>query len=292
MEESLVSVIMPTYKQKELLYKAVDSVLNQTYNNFELIIIDDNIDINFKVSNKNYFDNLNNCKIRYIQNEKNLGSAKSRNLGILLSKGEYVTFLDDDDYYLDNKIKDQVEVKKKYNSDYSVCNMILVNEKGKVIDKRERNYFSKKISLLEKHLKYHITGTDTFMFKKSFINEINMFDEKDLGDEFYLMLKAINKSEKISHLDKICVVATVHNNTGLSSYEKKIETEKDLFDFKKRYFSKISKKSIRYIKMRHYLVNSLAYKKGKKYFKFFKNLVIAFILSPIGMINIGIGKDR
>ena len=49
MEESLVSVIMPTYKQKELLYKAVDSVLNQTYNNFELIIIDDNIDINFLI---------------------------------------------------------------------------------------------------------------------------------------------------------------------------------------------------------------------------------------------------
>ena len=132
----------------------------------------------------------------YLQNEKNMGSTASRNKGIFKSRGDYITFLDDDDEYLSNKIETQLNEMVKHNADFSATNVKLYNENGKLTDFRNRNYlyFDLNESLLVKHLKYHITSTNTLMFKKDFLISIGGFDEENLGDEFYLMAKAFQKS--------------------------------------------------------------------------------------------------
>lgn len=288
----MVSIILPTYRQKELMKKAVNSVLSQSYRNIELIIVDDNYDSFLKSENEEFFNNLKDKRVVYVQNERNLGSARSRNKGINIAKGDYITFLDDDDLYSYEKVERQLKFMLDNQLDVSVCNMILTNERGKIIDARRRKYFSNNEPLIVKHLKYHITGTDTMMFRTSFLKTIGGFVEKDLGDEFLLMLKAIEFNGKIGHIDFDGAIATVHSNSGLSSFGKKIITEKDMMRVKSNYFSQLSKKDIRFIKMRHYAVLAIAYKKGKKSFGCIVNLIKAFFTSPSGFVKLYSGDCR
>lgn len=288
----LVSIIMPTYKQCELMHKAVQSVLNQSYKNIELIVIDDNREESYREANKRYFDELNDSRIIYLQNEINLGSARTRNKGIELSKGDYITFLDDDDYYTEYKVEKQVEAMHNENAEASICNLILFNEDGKVTDKRRRRYLKRNEPILTAHLKYHITGTDTMMYKADFIKEIGGFDTEDLGDEFYLMYKAVSKSPKFLHVDYDGAFAIVHNQAGLSSGDNKIKAEKMLMEFKRTHFDSLKRKDIRYIKMRHNMVLAMAHKKNRSYFKCLGHLIKAVLICPFGMLKILTGKDR
>lgn len=97
-ETSLVTVYIPTYNRRALLERAVESVLNQTYTNLEVIIVDDcspddTLDYLAQVAKKD-------SRVRYFQNEKNSGACVSRNKAIMEAKGEFITGLDDDDYFL------------------------------------------------------------------------------------------------------------------------------------------------------------------------------------------------
>lgn len=288
----IVSVIMPTYKQSELMHKAVESVLSQTYSSIELIVIDDNKDESFRKSNKQYFDSINDNRVIYLQNEENMGSTATRNKGIFMARGKYITFLDDDDYYLEEKIEKQVALMAEKNAQVSVCNLALFNENGKITDKRERKYLKRNEPLLNLHLKYHITCTDTMMYEAEFLKSIGGFDEENLGDEFYLMYKALEKEPRFAHLDYTGVYAIVHAQTGLSSGDNKIKTEELLIEFKKKRFDQLKRRDIRYIKMRHNVVLAIAHKKNKSYLKCLLSLMLAGLQSPFGMLGILMGTDR
>lgn len=288
----LVSIIMPTYKQKELLFKAVESVLKQSYSNIELIVVDDNEEEEYKNVNKEFFDKLSDQRVIYIQNEQNLGSTATRNKGIFSSNGKYITFLDDDDIYDEFKVEKQVVKMVESNAQVSVCNVALLNEEGKITDKRERKYLNKKEPLLVAHLKYHITCTDTMMYEAEFLKYIGGFDDENLGDEFYLMFKALEKEPRFVHVDYIGVYALVHSQTGLSSGDNKIKTEDKLIKFKQEKYGLLKRKDIRYIKMRHNVVLAMAHKKNKSYLKCLLTLILAGLQCPFGMLNILTGADR
>lgn len=112
----LVSVILPTYNRASLLPRAIKSVVNQTYNNFELIIIDDNSSDNTKEIVKNFEDK----RIKYIRHKENKGGAAARNTGIELAKGEYIAFQDSDDEWLPQKLEKQVKVFRKLPQKFGV----------------------------------------------------------------------------------------------------------------------------------------------------------------------------
>lgn len=292
----LVSVIVPSYKRhKNIVERALRSLLVQSYSNIEIILVDDNADenlIEYRKELQNLVEILSDTRIVYISNEKNLGAAQSKNKGVSIAKGEYITFLDDDDIYQAYKIEKQLSAMAQNKANVSVCNMILVNEKGKVVDKRKRRYLKRKDSLIVKHLKYHITGTDTMMFQKNFFEKIGGFDAQDLGDEFYLMFKALKNNPVFLHVDYDGVEAVVHNQTGLSSGDNKIITEKLLFEFKKKQFQILKKKDVRYIKMRHYSVIAVAHKKNKRFFACIGALIKAFFCDCVGMCRLYFGMDR
>ncbi|RAP47570.1 MAG: hypothetical protein BZ135_02030 [Methanosphaera sp. rholeuAM6] len=91
-EEPLVSIIMPTYNREEMITNAISSVLEQSYKNFELIVIDDASSDNTLNAIKEFDD----CRIKIINNESNLGVSKSRNIGLKEAKGKYIMYLDSD----------------------------------------------------------------------------------------------------------------------------------------------------------------------------------------------------
>lgn len=96
-----VSVIIPTYKRARLLGNAIRSILSQSYKNFEVIVVDDDID---ELSGKVVVDNFNDNRLRYLVNSRKKGANGARNTGIIAASGEYLAFLDDDDEWLSDKL--------------------------------------------------------------------------------------------------------------------------------------------------------------------------------------------
>lgn len=109
--EILVSVVITTYKRSlEKLQRAVESVVNQSYKNIEIIVVNDYPEDRKKCSDiQQMLKKYNESLIFYTEPLKNSGACAARNLGISYAKGEYISFLDDDDYWLENKIETQLK---------------------------------------------------------------------------------------------------------------------------------------------------------------------------------------
>lgn len=124
------SVIIPTYNRENIVPRAIQSVLNQTIQDFEIIVVDDGS----KDNTKDVVCNINDSRIRYIF-QHNQGSNPARNNGILNAKGEYLSFLDSDDEWMPTMLEKQLEI---YNSDinigvvYSRLNVIAEGEDEKL----------------------------------------------------------------------------------------------------------------------------------------------------------------
>lgn len=294
MNNNLVSVVIPTYNQTQNLKKALTSVINQTYKFLEIIIIDDNVEEKISKFVSNLVDdnrkNNNFISLKYIKNKENSGSVFSRNEGIRISNGTYITFLDDDDIFTNDKIERQLQRIINTNSDFSVCNIALTKD-WKTFKIRERKYLKNKESLLTLHQKYHMAGTSTFMFRRESLIKLGGFTSQDFGDDYYLIEQSIINSLKFVHANFVGVYAWVDNSVGLSSWSNKIKTEKALFNHKMNNFKSLSKKDIRYIKMRHNLVLAKAYLDGRRILKSILLFLASFLQHPFGFIRIGLGLD-
>ena len=288
----LVSVIVATYKRDAELKKALESLVKQSYSNLEIVLVDDNANSEWNkkvaeivgVLRAEYPD----VKFKYVVNATNQGSAKTRNIGIEKAEGQYITFLDDDDIYLPDKVKKQVEFMESGEYDYSITDLELFNESDKKIDVRTRTYIKETSvsALMRYHLKYHMTGTDTMMFKTEYLNKIGGFAPIDVGDEFYLMQRAIEGDGKFGYLPCCEIKAYVHTGEGgVSSGDGKIKGENALYEYKKTFFDKLKSKDVRYIKMRHYAVIAYAELRRKKYGKFIWFCMKSFFTSPLGFLT-------
>lgn len=292
-KEPLVSVIIATFKRDKSLKNAMESLLTQTYKNIEIIIVDDNGNYEWNVLVSTTIDVFKqdnpNVDLKYIVNKSNQGSAKTRNIGIDAASGRYITFLDDDDMYLPDKVKKQVDFMENGSYDYSVTDLYLFNENDKLINKRTRSYIKDTSveSLCQYHLKYHLTGTDTMMFTKEYLQKIGGFAPIDVGDEYYLMQRAIDGNGKFGYLPECDIKAYVHTGVGgLSSGDGKIKGENALYKYKKTFFDKVDAKTRRYIKMRHYAVIAFAEMRRKRLFTFVGNAIKSFFCAPIACVKL------
>ena len=206
----LISVIIPYYKKKNSILKTVNSVLNQIYQNFEIIIIYDdenNNDLNFinEIKNK---DN----RIFIIKNKKQMGAGNSRNIGINNSKGEFIAFLDADDTWKNDKLNKQINFMKINNYEASHTSYSIINERNEVIGNRTaRNFFK-----LKELLKSCDIGTSTVMIKRNLINNDVKFAPLKTKEDFVLWLKLLQKNIKIYGLNEILTYWS-RSNSSLSS---------------------------------------------------------------------------
>lgn len=280
-----VTVIIPTYKRTvDFLSRAVKSVIAQTYPNVEIIVIDDSpSDYKLRNSIKEYMDTVVNDNIKYFQNEKNMGGSLARNRGIELATGEYISFLDDDDEYMPEKIEKQVKFMLCSGNDLSFSNMIMYSPAGAVVDYRDYNDIPAfdNTSLLHYHLMRHMTGTPTFMFKTDKLREIGGFEDAKMGQEFYLMLKSIERGLSIGYIPECDVKVYKHADGGITQGKNKIDGENRLYEFKKKYFPQLRKKEIRFINFRHWAVMVVAYKRNSMYPQMIGAGVKALVSSPI-----------
>lgn len=108
MESLTVSVIIPTRNRLILLQRAIESILSQTYKDFEIIVVDDDSDDSTSDVCRKYIEQYEN--IKYIRNKKYVGGAEARNIGMHQARGNIIAFLDDDDEWLPQKLEKQIEV--------------------------------------------------------------------------------------------------------------------------------------------------------------------------------------
>ena len=130
----LVSVIMPYYKKINFVINAINSVLNQSFQNFELILIYDDTNLSDLEIIKNKFKN--NTKLKIIKNNENLGAGISRNIGISKSSGEIIAFIDSDDFWLQQKLEKQLNFMNLNNLDFIFCNY-----KKKISEKKYPKFY-------------------------------------------------------------------------------------------------------------------------------------------------------
>ena len=133
--DPFVDVIMPNYNKGEFLEESINSVISQEYKNWNLFVIDNFSNDNSKNILNKFRDKISNISIIYLS--KNKGAAFSRNLGIRLSKAEYISFMDSDDYWSSNKLKDQINFMQKFKHifTYSDYTPFILKNNNKVFKK-------------------------------------------------------------------------------------------------------------------------------------------------------------
>ena len=192
----LVSIVIPYYKKKKFIKQTINSVLNQTYKKFEIIIIYDDEES----SDLDYLKSIvkSDKRINLIINEKNLGAGLSRNKGIKLSKGKYIAFLDSDDYWSKNKLKAQITFMNTYKHPISHTTYQIVNRNNEKISiRRARSFFKIQDLLYSCDI-----GLSTVILKRKLFSNNIKFPNIKTKEDFILWLRILNEKIPIIALDK------------------------------------------------------------------------------------------
>jgi glycosyltransferase involved in cell wall biosynthesis len=197
----LVSVIIPVYNRENTISRAIQSVLNQTYQNFEIIIVDDFSSDETVNTVRKLMENDN--RIQLLLNNKNRGANYSRNRGIKYSKGKFIALLDSDDQWLKPKLLKQLNLFYKHIDDklgVVYCGAIYIDQNSKgyyQLPYKEGNIL---IDLLSRN--YIIAGGSNCLIKKKVFNECGLFDEskKMYNKQDYEMWLRIAKKYEFNYV--------------------------------------------------------------------------------------------
>lgn len=172
-KQSLVSVIMPTYNHARFIGEAIDSVLNQTYKNFELIIVDNYSEDNTEKIVASYKDD----GVKYLKFKNNGVIAASRNYGIKHSRGEYIAFLDSDDMWLPEKLEKQIKVFQDSNETSMLYTRFKTIE-GDIISNKifPKNGTYKSGNIFKSLYRRSFIACSSVMVKRRVLDQVGLFD--------------------------------------------------------------------------------------------------------------------
>ncbi len=185
-----VSVVTPAYNSERFINQTITSVLNQTYKDWELIVIDDaSLDNTIEIVNRFIKKHSN---IRLLQNKTNCGAAISRNRGIREAKGDLIAFLDADDLWKPDKLEKQVAFIKERKCDVCFCSYDLMNEQGSPLNAQIKALPSLSYKKL---LKSNYVGNLTGVYSAKTLGRITSANLRKRQD-WLIWLEAIKKSGK------------------------------------------------------------------------------------------------
>tara|TARA_Y100000385_G_C13039948_1_gene614825 strand:+ start:322 stop:1119 length:798 start_codon:yes stop_codon:yes gene_type:complete len=208
---SLVSILMPAFNSEKYIEESINSVLAQTYKNWELIIIDDVSTDNTSSIVKNIA--INDSRIRFIQKQTRDGAANSRNIGIKKAQGRFIAFLDSDDIWKTKKLEKQIFFMEKYKYDftYSFYSEFDI-QKNSVLIKSPKSINRFKLAF------FGNIGCLTVMYDKSKLGDFTIKRIKKRND-YALWLAILQKAKKGYCLEEN-LASYRKTNEGLSSGNK------------------------------------------------------------------------
>jgi teichuronic acid biosynthesis glycosyltransferase TuaG len=229
----LVSIIIPYYKKQNYINKTIYSILNQSYQKFEIIIVNDepgklsqNILSTLKKKDK---------RIKIINNSKNIGAGMSRNKAINFAKGKYIAFIDSDDLWKKNKLKMQINIMKKFNYNVSHTAYYIIDKNDKKLGLRKSknlNFESLKDSC--------DVGLSTIIIKKMILKNDRLFSNFITKEDYYLWLKIAYHGEIFHYINQpLSYWRKTHNSLSSSLIQKFIDSFKVYNHFEKNFIISI-----------------------------------------------------
>lgn len=220
MEESKVSIIIPVYNAEKFIGKTMESVLNQTYKNWEMLLFndkskDDSLKIIKKYSEKDE-------RIKVIDSKENVGVVAARNKLIEIATGEFIAFLDADDYWKQNKLEKQIKFMRKNNALISCTEYTRVTEDEKEIN----DIIIKEIITYEDMLKNNYLGCLTVIYNANKLGK-RYFKERKKNEDYVLWLEIVKETKIIFGLKENLAFYRVLNNSRSSN---KIKVAKDRWE--------------------------------------------------------------
>lgn len=182
----LVSIIMPAYNVEKYISDSINSVLNQTYTDWELIIVDDNSSDNTNREVLKY----NDKRIILLRNDKNSGAAISRNKALSVAQGKWIAFLDGDDLWEPTKLEKQINYMYKNKYSFTYTNYSKIDEDGNELCIL---CSGPKVVTKEKMYNYAYPGCLTVMYDRKVIGNIQIKDIKKNND-YAMWLKVVKKA--------------------------------------------------------------------------------------------------
>ena len=212
----LVSVIIPYYRKRNFVKETLTSVVNQDYDNLEVLIIYDDINLNdFEFLQK---ITKSDSRIKIIKNDAKLGAGFSRNIGIDKSNGKYIAFLDADDIWSLDKLKSQISFMKQNNYKISHTSYYIIDDKKKIIGQRK----ARDLLSINDIIKSCDIGLSTVVLEKNIIvrNKIK-FPNLKTKEDFVFWLMLLKKNYKFYAHDKYLTNwADLKNSLSSSTVQK------------------------------------------------------------------------
>ncbi len=246
-KKDLVSVIIPTYKRSDMLKRAINSVLLQTHTEVEVIVVNDNVSRTdeYSIALYDLINSIEDERVILVEQDKHINGAAARNAGIRIANGEFIAFLDDDDYWEKTKLELQIETLNNLDCSYGAVSCLNVVKKGGNIISAMLPYSdgSILIDILERRIGL---GMDAVVFRRVALDDAGYFDEKLVRhQDLQLFAQFANKY-------KIKLVKRYLNNIDVSDAKNRPDPIK-LEKVKEAYFASISS-----------IMNSLSRRKKKR----------------------------
>lgn len=219
-----ISVIIPCYNGERFIGNAIKSVLNQTYKNWELVIVDDGSTDSSCEIVENYF---NNDKVRLVKNTYNKGIAKTMNKGIVVSTGDFIAFLDQDDIW--HPMKLELQLQKFMNAGNNLglvgCGMVFIkNNKCRGIF-RINDEKSDQTRILTKIFLTNTNSASIMMLKRDCLKKVGLFDENLIAWGDFEMAFRVAKFYKIGYVNRLLVKKRFHSESANIKLKKEIRNE-------------------------------------------------------------------
>jgi len=277
---NLVSIIIPCYNVSNYIKETINSVLTQTFQNFEILVINDGS----KDDSSHIIKTIKDDRIHLIEQE-NQGVSFSRNKGIALAKGKYVVFLDADDLLHQSFLEKRIFNLKKSTANACASSVILIDDKGNKIEKNKKYFAANKPShILE--FKYGIvTCPSSYLFKTVFLKKHKITFNKNLqssADKFFLL--EILKHGEIELINDSPMYYRVLNTSMSHKITNALLEDQITFYYEiKRLLEKNSSVPDSYYARLSFTIAASAYYL-KEYFVFINYFCKSFLLSPKTMI--------
>lgn len=283
-----VSVVIPTYNRAKYICETIDSVLNQTFQDFEIIIVNDGSSDNTESLVLEYIRKYPN-RMKYVY-QQNKGEAAARNTGIMKSDGEYIAFLDSDDIWLEQKLEKQIDYVKKTDTDLVYCSMFIM-ENG-VIDYKKIKPANPAFTFLDLLLGGKSITTPTVLVKKRCIQKVEPFDETlKLACDYEMWLR-FSLKYKISFIDESLAIYRIHSSQLSSDDNDKEFKEHGVTIFKKLIaYPELPRKLVKKKLSREYYLLGKIYYEKKQYKLAFKSIGDSLCVNPLVGISFFDPKD-
>lgn len=248
--QGLVSCVIPTYKRSDTLKRAITSVLNQTYRNLEILVVDDNERGSQESADvADVTKNIKDKRVRLVLQEKHINGAEARNAGVRASRGEFIAFLDDDDEWLPEKLEKQISI---LNSDATIDGVSCLYHEladGSVFhscppysgEGLHKKIFQREVAVF----------TSTILLRKDALMAAGLFDTSLRRHQDLQLLLDFTKDHKMTVLNEYLVLLHSDSTINRPSYEKLVTIKKDFFNAVASHLNLYSKREQREIKAAH-----------------------------------------